>query len=422
MAVAGPLLMLANVSRADDWPQWRGPNRDGVWRESGILETFPPGGLNVLWRAPVGPGFSSPVVAQGRVYVLHSELNRPDAKERVQCLDAASGNVIWTFSYEVSYPDWAFTPEPGMGPAATPVVCDNRLYTLGDKSDLICFDALQGDIVWRRNLEAEYGVEQFCFNASPMIEGELLILCVGSYGGDSPSCVLALEKNSGKEVWKTPTEGLTNSSPIVITAGGKRQVIAWTQKSVLSLDPATGHTCWQVPTNTMAQNAVATPVFDTGLLLISGLMLKLDADTPAASVLWPETKASSRRVLSHTSTPVILDNHVFSAKMSGGFVCLDARTGREVWQTDHVTAMLNGTSAHATPQGDAVFIFTDTGDLIRARLTPAGYEEVSRTHLIDPTYLYAGRKVVWPPPAYANRSVLVRNDRELVCASLAATP
>ena len=232
--------LLADVTRADDWPQWRGPNRDGVWRETGILESFPPGGLKVLWRAPVGPGFSSPVVAQGRVYLIHSELMRPNAKERVQCFDAATGKVLWTFSYDVSYPDWAFTPEPGMGPAATPIVCDKKLYTLGDKSDLICFDALKGEVLWRRNLETEYGVEQFCFNASPMMEGELLILCIGSYGGGSPSCVLALDKDSGKEVWQTPTEGLTNSSPIAITAGGKRQVIVWTQKSVMSLDPSDG--------------------------------------------------------------------------------------------------------------------------------------------------------------------------------------
>ena len=151
-------------------------------------------------------------------------------------------------------------------------------------------------------------------------------------------------------------------------------------------------------------------------------MLKLDADKPAASVLWPETKAASRRVLSHTSTPVILDDHVFSAKMSGGFVCLEARTGKQLWMTDKVTEMMNGTSAHVTPNGDAVFLYTDKGDLIRAQLTSDGYKEISRTRLMEPTYPYAGRKVAWPPPAYANRCVFARNDKELICASLAAEP
>lgn len=416
----GLLLFWAAATRADDWPQWRGPNRDGVWRETGILKSFPADGLKVLWRVPVGPGFSSPVVVQGRVYLIHSELLRPDAKERVQCFDAASGKVLWTYSYDVSYPDWAFTPEPGMGPAATPIVWDGKLYTLGDKSDLICFNALNGDVIWKKNLETEYGVEQFCFNASPLIEGNHLIVCIGSYGGGSPSCVLALNTESGNEVWKTPTEGLTNSSPIAITAGGTRQVIVWTQKSVTSLDPTTGKEYWREPTSTLAQNAVATPVFDKDRLLISGLMLKLDTDKPAASALWPETKAASRRVLSHTSTPVILNDHVFSAKMSGGFVCLDASTGEQLWMTDKVTEMVNGTSAHATPNGDAVLLYTDKGDLIRAQLASDGYREISRTHLVEPTYPYAGRKVSWSPPAYANRCVFARNDRELICASLAA--
>jgi len=393
-----------------------------VWRESGILESFPAGGLKISWRVPVGPGFSSPVVGQGRVYLIHSELNRSKAKERVQCLDAATGTNVWNYSMEVNYPDWAFTPKPGMGPAATPIVHDKKLYTLGDKSDLICFDALHGGVLWESNLEKEYGVEQFCFNASPLIEGRLLILCIGSYGGLTPSFVLALDKDSGEEVWKAPNAGLTNSSPIVVTAAGKRQVIVWTQKSVMSLDPATGKTFWQEPINTLAQNAVATPVLSRDLLLVSGLMIRLHGDKPGASVLWPDTKASSRRVLSNTSTPVILGDHVYSAKMSGEFGCLQAQTGKQVWTTDKVTELRNGTSIHVIVNGDGAFLFTDNGDLIRVQLTPSGYKEISRTRPVEPTHPYAGRKVAWPPPAFADRHVFVRNDKELICVCLAAKP
>ena len=414
-------LLLSVAIRAEDWPQWRGPNRDGVWSEIGILESFPSGGLKIRWRAPVGLGWSSPVVATDRVYLIDSELMAPKVKESVHCFDAATGKALWTFSYDVTYPDWAFTGA-GMGPTATPIVRDGKLYTLGDEGDLICFNALTGKPLWKKNLVKEYRAEEFCFNASPLIEGNLLVLCIGSYGGGSPSCVLALDKNSGKEVWKSATEGLTNSSPIVITASGKRQLITWTQGSVTSLDVTTGKTFWREPMRTQAMDAVSTPVFHNNLLLIGGLMMKLDTGKPAASVLWPETKAVSRRVLSNTSTALFQDDYVFSAKSSGQLVCLKASTGKQVWATDKVTGLKQGASIHLTPNGNGVLLYTDKGELIRAHLDAKGYQEISRTRLLEPTCPYAGRKVAWPPPAYANRCVFARSDKEIICASLAVKP
>src|SRR5262249_5257549 len=150
--------------------------------------------------------------------------------------------------------------------------------------------------------EKEYDVQEFAFNASPLIEGNLLILCIGSYPGTQASSVLALDKSSGREVWKAPTGGLTNSSPVVINAGAKRQLIVWAQDGVYSLDPATGKTYWRERMNTAAASAVTTPVLHKDLLLVSGLLLKLNPEKPAASVLWPASKAVSRRILSVTST------------------------------------------------------------------------------------------------------------------------
>ncbi len=414
---AALILLLAAAIRADDWPQWRGPNRDGVWAETGILNSFPADGLKVHWRAPVGPGWSSPVVAKGRVYVTDAELAAPKARERVHCLDGATGKSLWTYSYDVVYPDWAFA-DAGRGPTATPVVRDGRLYTLGNKGDLCCLDAAKGELLWGRNLEQDYKVQEFAFNASPLVEGDLLILCIGSYPGTSPSSVLALDKTSGKEVWKVPAEGLTNSSPVVIAAGGKRQLVVWTQESVTSLDPATGKAYWREAMKTPAAGAVATPVFQNNLLLVSGLMLKLDADGPAASVLWPDSKAIAKRVLSNTSTPLILGDYVYSARSSGELVCLDAGTGEQVWESDKVTDLRGGASIHLTPNGDGVFLHTDRGELIRAQLTPKGYKELSRTRLLEPV----AKAKAWPPPAFANRCVFARNDKELVCADLAAKP
>jgi len=412
------LFLVAGAIQADDWPQWRGRNRDGVWSETGILESFPPDGLKVRWRSTVGPGWSSPVVAKGRVYLTDSALRQPKAKERVHCFEEATGKTLWTHSNEVTYPDWAFTDGRGRGPTATPLVHAGKLYTVGNKGDLFCFEALTGEVIWKRNLEKEYQVQEFAFNASPLIESDLLILCIGSYPGSSPSSVIALDKNTGKEVWKAPTEGLTNSSPIVISAGRKRQLIVWTQGSVTSLNPATGKIYWQEKMKTAAQDAVTTPVFQENRLLLSGLMLQLDSEKPAASVLWPDTKAVSRRTLSITSTALFRGDHVFSAKASGVLVCVEARTGKQVWEMDKVTDLRSGASIHLTANGDGVFLYTDKGELIRAQLTAKGYKEVSRTTLLKPI----AKAKAWAAPAYANRHVFARNDEELLCASLAAEP
>jgi outer membrane protein assembly factor BamB len=413
-------LVIAIASRADDWPQWRGPNRDGVWSETGILKSFPASGLKFRWRVSVGPGWSSPVVAKGRVYVTDSELKMPDGKERVHCFDEATGKLLWTYPYEVKYPDFAFRNR--RGPTATPTVHKGKLYTIGNTGNVFCFDALDGKVLWKKNLDRDYKLPDFSFAhpSSPLVEGDLLVLFIGSVPGAEASSVIAFDLDSGKEVWRALNENLTNSSLIALTAGGKRQVIVWTQESVTSLDPATGKTYWRNPMNTNAASAVATPVIQRNLLLVSGLMLELDAKKPDASILWPDSKAVDRRVLSRTSTPLVRGDHLFSAKSSGALACLATSTGKKVWETDKVTDMVSGASIHLTLNGETVFLFTDKGELILADLSAKGYNEISRTRLLQPTTLEAGRKFVWPPPAYANHHVYARNDEELICASLAA--
>jgi outer membrane protein assembly factor BamB len=412
-------LLLPLAARADDWPQWRGPNRDGVWNETGIVESFPTNGLKIFWRVPVGPGWSSPVVAEGRVYVTDVQKMSPTARERVLCFDAAAGRLLWTHQYVAAYPDWAFSPDAG-GPRSTPTVRDGKLFTLGCLGQLFCLDALTGKVGWKKNLAKEYGVQGFTgITASPLVEDELLILqiCAKRAAG-----VVAFNKKSGKEVWKALDDSFTYSSPIVLTAGGKRQLIVWTQEAVTSLNPKTGRTWWRELLRTPGDMAVATPVFSDHRLLIGGLMLKLATDKPAASVVWPETRVVSKRIFSNTSTALLQGEHVFSARTSGELVCLEAGTGKEVWQTNIVTSLKNGSSIHLTPNGDSVLLYTDQGNLIRARLSGEDYREISRVHLVDPTHPFNGRNVVWPPPAYANRHVFARNDKELICASLAAQP
>ncbi len=410
-------LLLPFAVRAADWPQFRGPNRDGVWNETGILKTFPAEGLKVRWRAPVGPGWSSPVVVRGRVFLTDMRLEKPKAWERIRCFKESTGKLRWSYASELVYPDWAFIPEHGGGPAATPIVENGRIYSLGRSGQVDCLDARNGKVTWEIQLSRKYEVGELSCRASPLIEENLLILFPGAKPG---ACVIALDKRSGREIWKALDETVSNSSPLIIVAGGKRQLIVWTDNAVNSLDPATGATYWREPIVTSSNDSIPTPVIQKNRLLISGLMFELNARQPAATVLWPESRAISKRILSNTSTPMLRDEHVYSAKSNGELVCLEAATGKQVWGTTNVTELKFGASIHLTPNGDATFLFTDEGNLILARLAPVGYREISRLHLLEPTSILGARKFAWTPPAYANRHVFARNDEELVCASLAA--
>lgn len=411
------LSLIALAARADDWPQWRGPQRDGVWREQGIMETFPADGLKVLWRVPAGGSFPSPVVAEGRVYLHDAELTRPRAHERIRCFEAATGKVLWTYAYDVDYPDWAYNAEQNGGPVSTPVVVDGQLYALGINGDAFCFAAATGELRWHRDLAKDYQVKEMACRASPLVDEDRVFLAVG---GTPSACLIAIDRRTGREVWKALDEPVANSSPILITAGGKRQLILWTGESISSLDPATGATYWREAIKTSNNDDNATPVWSGDRLLVGGLMFRLDADKPGATVIWPENRSSAKRILSSTSCPVIEGDVVYSATNRGELVCLDARTGAQLWNTDKVTARKTGPSIHITPRGDTAFLFTDEGMLIHARLKPSGYEEISRTKLIEPVYPFGGHKLTWAPAAYANRCVYVANERELICVSLAA--
>ncbi len=404
------------AAQAEDWPQFRGVNRDGVSHETGLLQTFPPAGLKACWRRLVGWGITTPVVAVGRVYVMDVELHAPAAQERVLCFDESTGALLWSYAYDVSFPDWAFSHGTGIGPCATPVVEDGQIYATGSSGEVHCLDAKSGALLWQRDLGKEYSIRVLECRASPLIDGGLLI--VPAYGKPGAALV-ALDKASGKDVWKALDEGVASSSPVIIQAGGARQLILWTGASVTALNPATGATYWRVP---MTTSTISTPVLEGNHLLISGLMLELSSDAPAATVRWPKNLVGMKRILTHTATPVLQGGHIYSARSHGELVCLDATTGNELWEVKSLTQLRNGSSIHLIPCGDAMYLFTDQGDFIHAKLTPQSYTELSRTHVIDPTTPFNGPKMAWTPPSIANGHLFVRNDEEVVCYSLKAEP
>ena len=417
------VLVIATSAHAEDWPQWRGIHRDATWSETGLLQSFPPEGLKVLWRVPVGVGFSSPCIVQGKVYVTDSQVTRTNARENVHCLDAATGKPIWTHTYDVVYPEYGTDPDHPFGPVATPVIADGKVYTLGRVSNLLCLDASTGRMLWHNDLPKQYETKDDLRgpNSSPIVESNLVIIAIAK----SPQVsIVAFNKDSGRQVWEALNEIPSNTSPIVIDSAGRRQLIVLAYKSVAALDPATGKIIWRQDVPIWGNYAVPTPVWKDDLLLMSGLMLKLNRDKPGASILWPDELRPLRIYVSDTSTPLLQDGLVFSPTRKGELLCLDVITGKQLWQTNGVSESSSGASIHMTavPSIRAALLFTDRGDLILSRLSAAGYQDLGRFHLLEPTADYGQRKMAWTPPAYANRCVFARNDKELVCASLAAGP
>src|SRR6266581_7069135 len=145
------LYLVAQESVATDWPQFRGPNRDGIWNETGILESFPKEGVKIRWRHPVGGGFSSPVVAQSRVFVFDVELTKPTSRERLHCFEEKTGKVLWVHAYEEKYGEWSYVPERGAGPTATPIVQQQRIYIVGANGNTRCLDVKTGTVIWQKN-------------------------------------------------------------------------------------------------------------------------------------------------------------------------------------------------------------------------------------------------------------------------------
>ncbi|MBI4584804.1 MAG: PQQ-binding-like beta-propeller repeat protein [Planctomycetes bacterium] len=410
------LLLLSAAARADDWPQWRGQDRDGVWRETGILDAIPADGLKVRWRARIGLGYSGPVVAGGRVFVTDRRL-RPEV-ERVLCFDEVTGKPLWVHAYPCDYENMDY----GSGPRASPMVDEGKIYSLGAKGQLVCLEAAKGKVIWERSLVKDYAaqVPRWGASAAPLVEGELLIACVGGQPG---ACIVAFDKKTGLEVWKALDDRPAYSAPLGIEAGGERQVVIRTADAVNSLEPATGKVYWRIPWKMPdGYYVIASPVRHGDRLLFlsygrGGKMLKLDASQPGASVLW-ETRSKPDAGM---SSPLLDDHHFYAVNGQGELYGADASTGEELWNTREPTSSTPLGNAHLTPNGDRVFLFNQKGHLILSRVTARGYQEIGRSLLIEPTAgVRAQGPVTWAHPAFANKHIFARNDRELVSVSLAA--
>ena len=418
-------------ANADDWPQWMGPGRDNVWRESGIIDKFPEGGPKIRWSVPVAGGYAGPGVAAGRVVVTdyvtaenvkvdNFERKQFSGVERVLCFDEATGRQLWKHEYPVKY-----SMSYPAGPRCTPILHAGQVYTLGGEGNLICFNLESGEVIWQKDLVREYNTKTalWGYASHPLIDGQKLICLVGGEG----SHVVAFDKETGVELWRaltSPEQGY--SPPTIIEAAGKRQLILLRPDAVTSVDPETGSEYWSVPYEATNGSIIMSPIKADEYLYVAGysnknLLLKLATDRPGADVEWQDV---ARQAISPVNVQPILDqNVIYGFDQRGTLLAFELPSGQRLWETPAPLAEdrpVGSGTAFIVRQGDRYWLFTEQGDLIIAKLTPEGFTELDRAHVIEPTNVAFGRDVVWSMPAFANRQAYIRNDKQLIRVDLSA--
>ena len=448
--VVSPLLMVSRDSAffagravADDWPQWMGPERDGIYREQGIVDRIPEGGLPVLWRVPIAGGYSGPAVADGRVFVTDyvatsgTSTNNPGGRdqlqgsERILCFDATSGDELWKVTYDRPY-----HLSYANGPRATPTVDGDRVYVLGAEGDLRCLQTNTGELVWKKQLAEEFQVESPIWGhaAHPLVHGDLLFCLAGGSG----SVVVALNKRSGEVVWKALSASeIGYCPPTIRTLGRPRTTLNLGCRRASRPRATHGKGDLDLPLETELRHGHCRAQVRGNQLYASGIgetavMMNFQADGTPGDVLW--TGKPKIGVYSGTSPAIFDGKAIYGADCGGGkFIAVDAATGTRFWETfalttggDELTAA-NGSrrASHGTcflvKHQDKFLLFAETGELIFARFAPSGPTELGRTQILEPTSDGPdNRQVVWSHPAFAQRCVFARNDKELVCVSLAA--
>jgi len=428
------LALWAAVASADDWPQWMGPQRDNVWRETGIVDRFPADGLKVRWRAKVAGGYSGPAVADG-VVIVTDYVTSDDVKvanferkqftgiERVLCLDESTGKEKWKHGYPVEY-----TISYPAGPRCTPIIHEGMVYTLGAEGHLFCFRQDTGEVVWSKDFKKDYGAKAplWGYAAHPLLDGDRLVCIVGGEGTHA----VAFNKDTGEQVWSVlNAKEQGYAPPTIITAAGRRQLILLRPDGVSGVNPETGEEYWTAPYEATNGSIIMSPLQYQDYLYVGGysnkhLLLKLRSEAPGYDVVWQDLKTSKKRGISPVNVqPMLVGGVIYGMGQGGDFYAVDMLSGDRIWETAWPLGkrpQQTGT-AFIVRNEDRYFLFTELGELVIASLgtdKEAPYAELDRTKLLEPTNVAFGRPVVWSAPAFANKCIYVRNDDECICVDL----
>jgi outer membrane protein assembly factor BamB len=396
------LLLTAAHAPAEDWPQFLGPTRNGVYTGADLAQKWPASGPAVVWKKDVGQGFSAPVVSQGRLILFH----RLSDKEVVEALDAATGHPIWSFDYPTRYRDDFGFDE---GPRAAPTIADGRVYTFGAEGMLHCLDFATGKKIWSVDTHAQFKVEKGYFGAacSPLVDGGRVLMNIGGSGNAG---LVAFDAATGKTLWTATDQAASYSSPVAATINGVRHAIFFTRAGLVDVDPASGKVLNKLPWRARMAASVnaAAPI-------VVGDMVFLSASYGTGAVLLQITPAGLKQIWASDDA---LTNHYATSVYKDGFLygfhgrqeegpslrCIEFKTGKVRWNIDGYKA---GT---ITLAGDRLLILREGGELVMAPASPDAFKPIASAKVLPAT--------IRSYPAVANGRLYVRNEKTLVCLNL----
>ena len=394
------ILILVAVTRAEDWPTWRGPRGDAIVRETGLAEQWPTE-FKPLWTAEVGIGYSSPVAKEGKVYLL----TMLDKQETLICYNATGGEELWrntsSSGFTGEYP----------GTRAAPTIDGDRIYTFGGQGDLIARDLATGKPIWQINiLELTKSKNlRWGLASTPLIIGDNLYVQAGA-GGPVAVC---LNKSDGSIKWTSELTGLPSYAPaVLIDVESRPQLIIFAGKQVAAMEPDTGKTIWTVPWETKNDVHAATPIYRDGHLFITSgyghgcMMLKVSKD--AAEKLW-ENKSIVGRFVS----PILDGDYLYGSDESGLMRCLSWPDGKLQWEAKGREHRL-GIGGACVRFGNKMIALSDNGTVCLIQATPQAYERLSAIKVLQNT------KEAWASPMVYNGKLYLKGATQFVCVDIAA--
>lgn len=405
-------LLLSSLVSAADWAQWRGPARTGHVPSGEPIPTTLPSEPRIVWRLAVGDGFSSPVVANGRVFHLENQ----ETQEVARAFDAATGKELWSKPVFSSHKDGF-----GIGPRCTPLVDGDRAYVQSAKGEFQCLNVADGALVWRKNFVDDFGAvytgekgkaagaSRHGATGSPLIDGENVIVQVGSAQGAS---IVAFRKIDGEVVWKSQNDQTAYAAPFLSTIAGQRQVLSFTSEALIALSPVDGKLLWRVPLETALGRHVTTPTAWQDLAMVGshqigmiGVRVQKDGEGLSAKEAWTNKKAAM-----NFTSPVVVGDHVYGIGPAKNVICVAAANGEIAWEKTGVIQTSADRSVGAfIVMGSNILLLTDSGELVMFAADPKEYREIGRTQVSGKT---------WCNPAYADGRLYLRDERELLCVDL----